>query len=140
MGEGKKYSPKNPRRRTTHNRVERSIERSERRSGQKACEDGYQEYEMEQHYLKEWKRFLTGHWQKEMPKREGAYPIHPRSDPRYPGMTANVVHHDGKYFCANYLPLGRNWADGHIPEGTSWAGWWWSEPIPDLPPVVVEEE
>jgi hypothetical protein len=128
----KNYSPKNPRRRETHNRVERAAERRERRSGQKACEGGYQEYEMEQELLKEWERFASGHWQKEMPRQEGIYPLHARDCPTSISTVGTVIRHNNKSFCAEYNPI-KPGTFHHSYEGTCFAGWWWSEPFPKLP-------
>ncbi len=65
--------------------------------------------------MKEWEAFLNGHWQKEIPQKEGLYPTAARNGDR---AHDKVVY----YFYDRYEP-----APG------PWSGWWWSEPFPELP-------
>lgn len=64
-----------------------------------------------------WTRFLDGRWQQEMPERIGEYPVATRSGDL--GETRIVYRHEGKLHVANSV--------------SGWGGWWWSEPLPDLP-------
>lgn len=62
----------------------------------------------------EWKRFLSGKWQKEMPTKPGTYPIADRL---------------GNHAGYNTVVLNKG-----IPQSVQqWEGWWWSAPQPYLP-------
>lgn len=71
-----------------------------------------------------WEKFAKGHWQTEMPGKVGNYPTADRlrerardqavvQDPRNPLVVVSVFE--------------------LIHQGRQWAGWWWSEPYPELP-------
>jgi hypothetical protein len=65
----------------------------------------------------EWQRFMSGYWQKEIPRRPGLYP---------------VAFLDGAQDLSGRLVY------MHKDEPKSdvgWDGWWWSEPYPGLPPI-----
>ena len=68
-----------------------------------------------------WATFLAGSWQREKPQREGCYPIADRAG-RFRGF--------------------RNFAAGQdlqAPPGEpGWAGWIWSEPLPE-PPKAADD-
>ena len=62
----------------------------------------------------EWKKFLEGSWQKEMPsKRQGRYPVATRDGELAGEIPIWQIHND-------FIPA------------KNWDGWWWSEPIPSL--------
>lgn len=77
-------------------------------------------------YLKKWQRFSTGFWQKALPKKPGTYPTADREGNRGPDRTLVRTKRDKIFDPASPF---KNYEDG----GTDWAGWWWSEPYPDLP-------
>lgn len=63
-----------------------------------------------------WAKFLAGHWQKETPSAEGAFPTAARAG-EYSGLQVVYRHPDTKEFML---------VRGH-------GGWFWSEPLPELP-------
>ena len=67
--------------------------------------------------LAEWEQFLTGHWQRELPKVEGRYLLATKQGE--PTSETVVVYRDPRT-C-------------DIRGQKSWGGWYWSEPTPDLP-------
>lgn len=71
----------------------------------------------------DWKKFLAGHWQREMPAKEGKYPTASHNGTQCAYI---VVYLDPKDNVMKSYPKG-------------WGGWWWSEPIPDMPKAPVIE-
>lgn len=71
----------------------------------------------------EWRRFLSGQWQKEIPKRPGSYPIADRS---------------GNFAGYNVIYLYK----GIVDSTKAWDGWWWSEAQPELikAPIWTKDE
>lgn len=63
----------------------------------------------------EWDTFLNGHWQKEMPKKVGEYPL--------ATLDGELGGRGLVYFAGGFRSV------------HTWRGWWWSEPIPDMPPL-----
>lgn len=85
-------------------------------------------------------------WQKEMPRAVGKYWTR-----TYDGDEAGVLtvcfHESIGTYCPEY-PARRTVKDrftksvgiGEIVEGTTWGGWWWSEPLPTIPPFDATPE
>ena len=69
-----------------------------------------------------WARFLSGHWTRERPTRPGYYPIQCLKSGETEGTTPSSL-------CLVYE------LEGEIRFTQGWGGWWWSEPLPDLPPT-----
>ncbi|WNM70235.1 hypothetical protein [Myxococcus phage Mx1] len=78
---------------------------------------------MDEKYAKAWQKFLAGHWQKELPSREGTYPIATTAGDQAGTSIVYIYPNTGE--ACSVRP---------------WGGYWWSEPIPDLPPPVVRPE
>lgn len=68
-----------------------------------------------------WTKFATGHWQKEMPQREGEYPTATRD-----GLKAS-------FETVVRLKTGEFKSVMELIHGDNWRGWWWSETLPKLP-------
>lgn len=68
-----------------------------------------------------WALFLGGHWTRERPTKPGYYPVEAVTcgdqDGVVPSLT--VLAYDDH---------------GQLRFAQSWGGWWWSEPLPALPP------
>jgi hypothetical protein len=69
-----------------------------------------------------WERFLGGHWTRERPTKTGYYPIQAikSGDPDGTPPSMLILVYE---------------LDGEIHYTQSWGGWWWSHPLPDLPPA-----
>jgi hypothetical protein len=65
-----------------------------------------------------WTKFLAGHWQTDMPQAEGVYPTAHRDGEQ--GFTGTVY---------------RNPQTGKFHAARIHHAWWWSEPVPSLPPT-----
>lgn len=63
----------------------------------------------------DWQKFASGKWQKEMPQQEGNFPIANRDGVIFP-VPKNIRNIDGIFY-----------------PRSPWHGWWWSEPMPELP-------
>lgn len=73
-------------------------------------------------FRRAWSKFLNGYWTKTMPTRPGRYPTAPIGiNGRGDDIVIYVV-------------------DGVAHATSSWGGWWWSEPYPELPPTFYEEK
>ena len=64
--------------------------------------------------------FMRGEWTLEMPDKPGTYPVCGRNCPP-----------DGSTIVVVYLHS----TTGKPTPTHTWGGWWWSEPLPDLPPT-----
>jgi hypothetical protein len=64
-----------------------------------------------------------GKWQREMPTEEGVYFVRARDVPV--GQNMITLYKD---------------PEGKIKSTQSWGGWWWSKPIPELPPTPDMEK
>lgn len=62
--------------------------------------------------------FMRGEWTLEAPTEPGSYPICARDT--NPGFCVNTVY---------YSPFTHK-----IKSTMAWGGWWWSEPLPEMPP------
>lgn len=69
-----------------------------------------------------WETFLSGHWQRDVPQKSGNYPVATR-DKLDAGFRVVYLHPDGEYRSVY-----------------EHGGWWWSEPLPDLPSPPAWEE
>lgn len=72
-----------------------------------------------------------GHWQKDIPKRAGKYWARTHEGEDAGILTVCVSNLIGGSYCPEYLaktPI------GEIAPGSVWGGWWWSEPLPEIPP------
>ena len=69
-----------------------------------------------------WATFLDGHWTREKPRRPGYYPVQGVGCGEVDGSTPSV------------LVIAYE-SEGEIRFTQSWGGWWWSEPLPLLPPT-----
>lgn len=78
-----------------------------------------------------WARFLGGHWTKEFPRRPGRYPVANRQG-IFCGFRQVSYHFDGPDdgHPADVYLVDAKQAPG---DRETWAGWWWSEPLPALP-------
>jgi len=74
---------------------------------------------------------MTGHWQKEIPKKNGRYWAATQGG-ETAGPLAVVYSDDG-----TLLMAGTTIGTGKWSNKTGWGGWWWSEPIeePPAPPA-----
>ena len=80
-----------------------------------------------------WKKFAQGHWQKEMPRRQGTYPTATRERRRAADRTVVITTKDKFLDVRSRMgtdPKG-------LEEGTRWKGWWWSEPYPELMEIPI---
>jgi hypothetical protein len=78
------------------------------------------------HELKEaWKKFINGHWEKTFPEKAGVYPTATREGCRATDRHVALIRGGHLVDTTSYRPIDKS---------TTWAGWWWSEPIPALPP------
>jgi hypothetical protein len=68
-----------------------------------------------------WERFLGGHWTRVRPTKPGYYPVEGVACGQLPGKapSTTVLAYDDQ---------------GTLRFSQSWGGWWWSEPLPMLPP------
>lgn len=77
----------------------------------------------------EWQKFLFfGRWQEEKPEKPGVYPIMENDEfnrELRPERTITILS-DGKMF-------GNTWIE-------EWGGYWWSEPMPNLPVGILKEK
>jgi len=73
----------------------------------------------------------VGRWQRQMPENPGLYWI--RTLNGEAAGTTTVVEINGKLLTPSHLPPGGSSLEVAY-EGTSWGGWFWSEPIPEPPP------
>jgi hypothetical protein len=73
-------------------------------------------------FKQSWERFLGGRWTRERPRKPGYYPVEGvqsgEPDGSIPSKMVLVYEAEGKLCFAQ-----------------SWGGWWWSEPLPMLPPT-----
>lgn len=69
-----------------------------------------------------WAKFLDGHWTRERPTKPGYYP------------TASVKSGEVDGTIPSMTVLAYE-LDGEIRFTQPWGGWWWSEPLPLLPPT-----
>ena len=69
-------------------------------------------------FLADWDTFLNGCWQRTLPQKLGTYPTADREGNRATDRVI-VIH-----------PRTKEIAEASC---LSWAGWWWSEPYPNLP-------
>jgi hypothetical protein len=68
----------------------------------------------------------TGRWMREMPQKAGMYWTR-TADGLEAGIVAVCALPDGQLFTPRYM-------DHQMVPGTTWGGWWWSEPVPPCPP------
>jgi hypothetical protein len=77
-----------------------------------------------------------------MPTKPGKYWTRTREGHDAGVMTVLFAKTVGGVFCPEYLnreEVKGRWGGGEILPGTVWAGWWWSEPIPEIPPFDVND-
>ena len=67
-------------------------------------------------------RFANGVWQREVPTRVGRYPT--ATSEGLIAIDRYLVSHGDKLLDAS---------NHRLKEGSEWAGWWWSEPYPEMP-------
>ena len=69
-----------------------------------------------------WDDFLCGHWTRECPTKPGYYPVEGVScgDPVGIVPSKTVIAYNNQ---------------GQLKLSQTWGGWWWSEPLPMLPPT-----
>lgn len=87
--------------------------------------------------IKEWDRFYSGEWVKEMPKKLGCY-VKATSQGTITGLVHVVWNPiEGCYFTPEHPPMQRTNFSGRGPAGntpryvgTAWRGYFWSEPLP----------
>lgn len=79
----------------------------------------------------------AGCWQREMPTKPGKYWVR-TSDGLDAGLNTVCFSSTlGGAFCPEYQKLdGSDRFGGQTVPGTSWRGWWWSEPISPIPPFT----
>jgi hypothetical protein len=73
--------------------------------------------EMDEEVRKRWDKFLNGHWQREMPQKRGRF--------RLASVDGSFVPEFGIIY---FDPTEKKYCSV-----SNWGGWWWSEPMPDLP-------
>jgi hypothetical protein len=73
-------------------------------------------------FKQSWERFLGGHWTREQPTKPGHYPVQGVKCGEVDGNTPSILVIVYK-------------AKGELRLTQSWGGWWWSEPLPNLPPT-----
>ena len=79
----------------------------------------------------EWDRFYSGKWQREMPEVVGLYPIATRQG-EHAGTTHIVWNpKEEAYFTPQFMRTKKGELLTPVYNGTSWGGYWWSEPLPD---------
>jgi hypothetical protein len=68
----------------------------------------------------EWKLFLSGYWTRERPTKPGLYVVEGvgGGEPRGVSLSKTIF---------AYMN------DGAVKFTQPWGGWWWSEPVPNLP-------
>jgi hypothetical protein len=69
-----------------------------------------------------WNKFLQGHWQREKPLVEGLYPL--------ATLDGDLTSDKGIIY--------KDPETGNMKSVRTWGGFWWSEPVPDLPAVPEE--
>lgn len=82
---------------------------------------------MNEDRIKKWKNFINGCWQRKMPDKPGTYPVTDREGNRAGDRLIVITKQDKLYDPKS--AIGVNISEG----GTSWKGYWWSEPYPSLP-------
>lgn len=78
-------------------------------------------------------------WQLEMPKTPGKYWTR-TFDGEEAGILTVCFHESIGTYCSEYPTRKRNGYSGAITEGTTWGGWWWSEPLTVIPPWPNTDE
>lgn len=71
--------------------------------------------------LTAWKVFLTGHWTRTTPTSPGTYRVcSVDGNPETTSATVTLIRDPQTHEVVPLFP---------------WGGWWWSEPLPPLPPL-----
>jgi hypothetical protein len=77
-----------------------------------------------------WDRFLSGHWTKTPPTKEGSYPIAfgEASTEITPILFIWIIEKEDGIEYVNYNYVRKDYLE--------WGGYFWSEPMPNLPPPI----
>jgi hypothetical protein len=83
---------------------------------------------MKTNYQISWEQFISGKWTKDIPIKDGVYPlcdIDERYSPVCPCQTIEVIHINGR-------PSYRRNNSARLTHDINWSGYFWNRPFPFL--------